>query len=412
MLTKLRRRFTGISVLLTGAALFALLALLYMTIVLYSYNSISNSLKVYTITPGNVKPYSDTTVEGDLFSFIQNVCLVSVNNKGVIIRQNYSTGNIPEATIEAAVKNVMTYNDGFGTEKDHELFYYRVDDAQTETSRISFANASSYYHTMETLLLTLIIFYFVLLLIVFAVSTFIVKLSLKPAQKAWEQQQNFIADASHELKTPLTVILTNTNILMAHQQDTIRDQIMWINSTLEESTHMKELVEKLLLLAKTDNMSQKDMFTTVDLSELAIRLSLQYEPVAFENGIILETDIQNGIYTFGEPTALNQVMHILLDNATKYAGVGGKVSLSLRKTQKEIFITCTNSGDVIPEEDLPHIFERFYRLDKVRTSGNGYGLGLAICKNLIDIHKGDITCTSNAAIGTTFTIRLKAANKQ
>lgn len=408
MIKKLRRRFTGLAMLMTGMALFALLTVLYFAIIMYTYTGIGNAMRVYTLNPtGSVS--DDSSSEIELSSFVRNPCIISIDYEGNITRLNYSTSGLSDEEVKETADDVLDYNDGFGTDSESKLFYYKK--TENGSIRISLAQSDSYYQTIEFLLIVFTVFYFVVMSIIFCVSTLIIRMSLKPTERAWEQQQNFIADASHELKTPLTVILTNTNILMAHKDDTVSDQMMWVNSTLEESAHMKDLVEKLLLLAKTDNMSQKDMFTSVDMSELITRLSLQYEPIAFENGILLESDIQDGIFTFGEPTALNQVVHILLDNATKYAGVGGRVMLSLRRNQKEIFVTCTNTGDVIPAEDLPHIFERFYRSDKVRTSGKGYGLGLAICKNLIDLHKGTITCTSNTSIGTTFTISLRALNK-
>ena len=115
-------------------------------------------------------------------------------------------------------------------------------------------------------------------------SRFMARIFIRPVEKAWSQQQNFIADASHELKTPLTVILANTNILQEHKADTINNQYKWIESTQVEANHMKELVDKMLILAKSDNMKVNNMFSDVDMSELATRLCLQFEPIAFENG--------------------------------------------------------------------------------------------------------------------------------
>ena len=150
----------------------------------------------------------------------------------------------------------------------------------------------------------------------------------------------------------------------------------------------------------------------MEFSDLAMRLALQFEPVAFEKGVLIETNIEDGIRIEGDQTALNQIVHILLDNAVKYAGIGGKVELTLKRKQKYVYLSTRNTGAPIPPEDLPHVFERFYRSDKARTSGNGYGLGLAICKNLADLHKAEIGVTSDETDGTVFTVRFRCDRKK
>ena len=147
----------------------------------------------------------------------------------------------------------------------------------------------------------------------------------------------------------------------------------------------------------------------VSLSEISSEAVMQFEPVAFESGTLLESEIEEGVVIKGDLTQLRQLVYILIDNACKYAGVGGSVDFRLTGG-KTPAIRVNNTGDPIPKEDLPHIFERFYRSDKARTkndSSGGYGLGLAIAKTITEKHGGIIKAESSAADGTTFTVTFK-----
>lgn len=341
------------------------------------------------------------------------ICVVEVKEVGSVAVLEFSRANIDEAILSKAVPYVLNADAEFGHINSVNLFYSKskIDFGY----RIAFADSTQYYAYMKTFFVDGTILIVFTSLFFWGIMRFLAKMCLRPVEKAWAQQKNFIADASHELKTPLTVILTNSGILKSHSEDTVENQIKWIDSTYEEATHMKELVDKLLLLAKTDNMSQKNMFTDVDLSELSMQLALQYEPVAFEKGVLLNSDIDKNIHLRGDSVALNQIIHILLDNAIKYAGKNGVVTLSLKRKQSYsiknrngyVYLSTHNTGVPIPEEDIPHIFERFYRSDKARTSGSGYGLGLSICKNLASLHNADISVISNEENGTVFTVKFK-----
>lgn len=416
MLKKLRRRFVLISMsiislilvffyLISCAILFVSLTV-DMRSVLKTYSSVSSF-----DTHPQIGQNNEQTSLFALYS--GSICVVSVNEFGGIKILDFSRANMDEKSLNAAVDEALKYDSDFGHINSMHLFYNKT--PTLIGYRIAFSDSAQYFKYMQSILTdgaVLCVFAFFFL---FILTRALAKMSLKPVEKAWQQQKNFIADASHELKTPLTVILTNSNILQSHKDDNISDQMKWVESTYEEATHMKELVDKLLLLAKSDNMSQNNMFTDVNLSELAMQLALQYEPVAFESGVVLYSDIDKDVHLHGDQVALNQIIHILLDNAVKYAGENGEVTLSLKKhggkrikkNSGYILLSTTNTGKPIPEDEIPHLFERFYRSDKARTSGNGYGLGLAICKNLAALHNADITVTSDEENGTVFTVKFK-----
>jgi len=417
MLNRLRRRFVAISmsIILMVLAFFYMVtgAVFFVTITL----DMKSVLQTYSASPELVFA-PQIGVNDDRNSVFAlhsgNVCVVETKELGHITILDYSFADMDEATVTRAVSYALENDNDFGHINSLNLFYHKH--AFGNGTRIAFADSNQYFQYLEVILFDGGVFLMLASLFLWAIMRFLASMCLKPVEKAWEQQKNFIADASHELKTPLTVILTNNGILQSHKDETVESQMQWIHSTGEEASHMRELVEKLLLLAKTDNMSRKNLFEDVNLSDIAMQSALQFEPVAFEKGVSLVTDIEKDIYIKGDAVAINQIVHILLDNAVKYAGVGGEAVLTLKKKRAyhlkrfigyDIYLSAKNTGAPIPEEDMPHIFERFYRSDKARTSGSGYGLGLSICKNLASLHGADIDVTSDAENGTVFTVIFK-----
>lgn len=239
----------------------------------------------------------------------------------------------------------------------------------------------------------------------YLISRFLARLSLRPAEQAWERQRQFVADASHELKTPITVILANTEVLLSHPQDRVADQAKWIDYIQDEAVRMKGLVDDLLFLAKSDAARLPSHPGPVKLDQLVRGTLLSFEPVAFEAGVALLDVVEPGVSIQGDEAQLRRLVVILLDNAVKYAGRGGTVTLRLDRLQERPRLSVHNTGPAIPPEHLPHLFERFYRADAARDrSQGGYGLGLAIAKSIVEGHRGKVSVTSAPEEGTTFTV--------
>lgn len=235
-------------------------------------------------------------------------------------------------------------------------------------------------------------------------------IAIAPVEKAWEQQKQFLADASHDLKTPLTVILANNNILAAHKDSTVDSQMKWIESTNEEAGRMSDLVNKMLELAKSEAMKEELKLGETDISETVENAILQFEVVAFERNITIEGDIQPNIIAKTHRNTLAKVLEILFDNAIKYSYENEKITVGLHQSSKKAVFTINNKGEYIRENELPHIFERFYRTNKEREVG-GHGLGLSIAKKKCDMIGAKISVDSNSEDGTTFTITMKCKNK-
>lgn len=262
---------------------------------------------------------------------------------------------------------------------------------QGDQTLIAFTDRSNELVALRNLSLASLIVGVCSLAAFFGISLFLASLALRPVEKAWQQQQQFVADASHELKTPLTVILANLSILKAHPQDTIAAQGKWLDSTKEEAVRMKKLVDELLYLARADAGHPTGTLTQINISDTVWSAVLPFESVAFERGLTLDSQIEPQLTMQADESLLKQLTAILLDNACKYSVPGGIVRVLLVREQSRLTLRVCNQGPVIPLRDRERLFERFYRSDESRArQAGGYGLGLAIAKSITEFHGGNI----------------------
>lgn len=267
-----------------------------------------------------------------------------------------------------------------------------------------FTDMSSEQSTMRDLLRTSLIVGGASLAGFFLLSLLLARWAVKPVEEAWKQQKQFVSDASHELKTPLTVITTNAELLQSGDFDeTARRR--FTENILTMSRQMRGLVEGLLDLARVDSGAVERAMAELDLSALCAEAALPFEPLCFERGLTLETEIEPGLRVHGSESHLRQLVAILLDNAQKYAHPDTAVTLALRRQGKHCLLSVTDTGDPIAPEDLDHLFERFYRADKARSRDGSYGLGLSIARKIAEVHHGRLWCESDAGV-TRFCLQL------
>lgn len=278
-----------------------------------------------------------------------------------------------------------------GVLSEYNLRFCRVQTPKTQ--RLVFADMSSEQAILTDLVQTFLFIGALSLLVFFVVSLFLARWAVKPVDQAWNQQRQFVADASHELKTPLTVILTNAELLQDPDCDE-KSKAQSAASILTMSHQMRGLVESLLELARVDNgMIQKAM-TRVEFSQLCSDAILPFEPLFFEKGLGLESQIEPGLRLTGSEAHLRQVLDILLDNAMKYSAPQGTVHVLLRRQGSHCALSVSNPGDPIPPQDLKNIFKRFYRADRARSMNHSYGLGLSIAEHIVQEHRGKIWAES------------------
>ncbi|WP_027093185.1 sensor histidine kinase [Cohnella thermotolerans] len=247
----------------------------------------------------------------------------------------------------------------------------------------------------------------VMLGLIYLTSRYFANRSIAPVKEAFDKQKRFIADASHELKTPLAVINTNADVLLANGEDTIREQSKWLHHIKSETERMKTLTNDLLYLTEMVDARTRIIRVPFDLSEAVESVILTMEAVIYEKDLVLDYDIEPGLIATGNSEQLKQVVMILLDNAVKYTNPKGSINLSLKKKQSHISLSATNTGEGIPPEHLDKIFDRFYRVDPSRSrKRGGYGLGLAIAKSIVEQHRGRIYAKSVPNETTTFYVQL------
>ncbi|MDF2722051.1 MAG: histidine kinase [Paenibacillus sp.] len=243
--------------------------------------------------------------------------------------------------------------------------------------------------------------------VIYLTSRYFADRSIAPVKEAFEKQERFIADASHELKTPLTVINTNVDVLLAHGEDSINEQDKWLHHIKSETERMKTLTNDLLYLTEMDDARARTIHVPFDLSEAVESVILTMEAVIFEKDLTLHYDIEPELTVTGSSEQMKQVTMILLDNAIKYVNPNGTIGLTLKRHQGHIQLTVTNTGPGIPAEHIDKIFDRFYRADASRARKNGgYGLGLAIAKSIIEQHRGKIAAKSVPNESTSFYVQL------
>ncbi|MCY9670337.1 HAMP domain-containing histidine kinase [Paenibacillus alginolyticus] len=234
--------------------------------------------------------------------------------------------------------------------------------------------------------------------------------SLVPIRKSWDKQQQFVADASHELRTPTAVIQTRAELLFRHPQHTIEQESQNIALILKESKRMGKLIDDLLTLARTDSNQLQINAATIPLDPILQDLAEQFELLAETKSIRIHSHFQPSVI-LGDESRLRQLFIILLDNALKFTPPHGSIEFTCHSLPNAIRVIVKDSGCGIAEADLPHIFERFYRGDKSRSrTEGGTGLGLSIAEWIVHAHKGSIRVTSRIAIGTEFQISFPKKN--
>lgn len=414
MIRRLRRKFILINLLLVGVVLTVVFVLLVASNARRYADQSQAAMRMALswredenprFEIGAPPPDHNPSDEGSRFTMVP-VFVATVEDGVVTSINDGGQVEVSRETAELAAAEALASGEDSGILRRLNL-RFQLETRPDGTVRVAFADQSWESSSLRTLILNCLLVWALAMAAFFFVGLFLSSLALRPVETAWKQQRQFVADASHKLKTPLTVILANTGIVLAHPSDTVSAQSKWLEYTQEEARQMKGLVEDLLFLAKSDAARQELQTAQVDLSELVQGCLLPFEPVAFEAGVRLDAQVDPGLILTGDEAQLRRLVRILLDNGVKYAGAEGAVSLTLTRQQDKLRLTVRNTGAPIPPEHLPHLFARFYRADAARNRAQGgYGLGLAIAKAIVEHHRGRISVSSAVESGTVFTVLL------
>lgn len=282
-----------------------------------------------------------------------------------------------------------------------------VVDPSGDGHMIVFMDVTAQQGILTNLIYTFTVVGLIMLIVIYFLSRYFANRSIAPVREAFEKQKQFIADASHELKTPLAIINTNTDVLLANQEETIESQAKWLHYIKSETERMSGLTNDLLYLTQMEDSRSNLIHTGFNMSEAVESIILPMEAVIFEKNISLDYSIDPDLMVHGNPEQIKQVVLILLDNAVKYSGPTGAVNITLQKQNHDVMLTISNTGEGIAPEHLDRIFDRFYRTDASRARKHGgHGLGLAIAKSIVEQHRGEIYAKSVVGEGAAFYVRL------
>lgn len=301
----------------------------------------------------------------------------------------------------AIAREVYEGGDKQGVLREHDLRFMRKKLPMGE--EIIFVDVSVEHRLFRDLLETCIQISIISFFLFLVISVLLAQWAIRPVELAWKNQRQFVADASHELKTPLTVIMTNAELLQDSNYE-IGEKEQFALSILTMSRQMRGLVEGLLDLSRVDNGVVKTSFSEIDFSELVCNSLLPFEPLFFEKNMELKSEVEPDIRLCGSQTHLRQVVEILLDNAVKYGCPEKAAEVRLLHQGRYAQLSVCTAGDEISRSDLKNIFRRFYRIDKARAMNQSYGLGLSIAESIVKDHRGKIWAESKNGMNSFFVL--------
>ena len=308
-------------------------------------------------------------------------------------------------TVSLAAEAAAARTEDFGHLPEYNLYYRK----QGADSSLKIVLADSAYLSSRVWRSALVLLgvYALALGLLFLISLRLSRLAAKPMEQAVEMERQFVADISHDLKTPITVVLANNAILKSSPEAHVGEQMQWIDSTGDAARSMMDMVEQMLTLSSLESAGRTVEKRPVNLSACAEKSVLQLESLAYDRGVTLRDEIAAGVTVLGDEDGCMRILSGLIENALKYEPPGGSVDIRLRREKKKAVLTVSNPGSRIAPEDLPHIFERFYRGDKARGGSGGHGLGLPIVKQLCDSLGAEVGVRSSEAEGTAFAVRFE-----
>ena len=343
-------------------------------------NSFGDVPPIIPIPEGNGNRFEPGFTESPMFQ-LSTFYTVAVSYEGSVLEIRNTQQDVhSDDDLKELADKIIGSNKEKGT--DNNLTFYKVD--KHGYNLVVFMDNTVINENAATLFRYTLIFGGIALILFYFLSVFLARKIVHPLEESYKKQKQFISDAGHELKTPVSVVNANAELLSREIGEN-----QWLDNILYENERMGVLVGQLLELARTESVTpQKEH---IDFSHLVQGEALPFESVAFEKGLRLLCDTESEISVEGNSSQLKQLVSILLDNGIRHSEDGNEVKLILTKEHGNAVLSVINKGDEIPEEHRSQIFERFYRADTARSGeDNHYGLGLAIAKSITEAHKGHI----------------------
>jgi len=391
MFKNLRNRFLIINVATISVVMIIAFAIIYSMI--YSNIQTVNKSRIDSVKIADRQLRPAPSIQSSVF-------LLVVNNDGKIedIRTPF---HLPDEAYQKAAESAWNKQKSYSTLKiDNREWMYVIraggneDGISAGENLIVFLDVTESNQTLRSYFTVFLTVGFFMLIVITAISFYFANRVIKPIKTAWDKQEQFITDASHELKTPLTIINSNYDVLLSNREETIDSQMKWMERIRSGADRMSMLVSSLLTLAKMGNADVNISDGMFNFSGVITEALQEMEALINEKAIRLTTEIKRDIAINSDIEMVKQVILILLDNAAKYTDTGGWMDVTLSQERNYTVFTVKNSGKGISAEELPKLFDRFYRGDKSRKTSGGFGLGLSIAKTITDRLGGKLTADS------------------
>lgn len=403
MIRRLRKKLTIV--------LMTILSLLLVAVLVGMFFSSKVLFERRSSTAFNAPPPADDAGDRQVFMAIPiaTVTMDAFGNYAVLQNQiHYVTD---DELIQIA-KSLGGSSESIGTASKYDLRYRRYIKPDGTVS-YSFSDTYIERDSLNGQIFSSIVIGLGALALFLVVSILLSRWMVKPVERAWEKQRQFIADASHELKTPLTVILSNTDMLAESGAITDEANRMRLDNIRAEGKRMKTLTETLLRLASGDSKQATAQKSPVDFSFILSGAVLMFEPTLFDLGRSIQSEIEDNIVVSGDANQLRRLADILIDNAIRYGADKSPILVKLTAAnKKEALLSVVSEGTPLSEEDRTRIFERFYRVDASRGQTTGFGLGLSIAHGIADEHGGQIWAESDGVKLNTFYVKFPVRSTQ
>ncbi|MDE5755653.1 MAG: HAMP domain-containing histidine kinase [Clostridia bacterium] len=368
-----------------------------------------------------------TDIKNDLLKADAGPYFQSDNYVYVVAVQNhapttyYSPDYFSRDEIQDVVKKLTENEDKngeFSTESGRRYMYVSSQTSESgmpaiKYTIIDYTKSNNYLKIMG---ITLTCIGIAGMFVIFLFFYYFSKRAIEPVKQSFLRQQELVANASHELKTPLTVVRTNLELIQSDPTSTVLDNQKWLDSAGYQLSRMQSLILDMLELTKYETNNVNTNREELEITDIVEGMTLSFEAICYEKSLTLDYSAEENIKVSANTAEIEKIVGILLDNAIKYTPQKGKLTLLLQKTRRHAVISLTNTGDGIPKEKLDHIFDRFYKVDTShKDTGNSFGLGLSIAKSIVDSLKGKISCESQVGEFTRFIVELPlctSSNKQ
>ena len=423
MLIKLRNKFLFLMFGLTSAGLITAFLAVYAISYFKTASEINDKLNFHeelevtaagSVALGSEK--TDAVIINRIFPDRGIYFNLLTNEKGKVLVID-SALKLPLEDYELAARRAWKEHKNKTVKISGRLWQYKITPASAllildnesvsngETYQIRFVDVTEAKKSLMILRNTLLLMGSVLLAAFYIMSVYFSNRAIKPMKETWENQQRFIADASHELKTPLSIISANLDVLYANKDETIASQLKWLDYASKGVKRMSGLVQSMLALSKAETENTLLNKSAVNIGNILNDTVSLFQITADDKNITIERHIPAEVTAFTYPALIEQCIHILIDNAVRYTPRNGTINILLDKTKSIVLLKIENSGRGISEYDLPKIFDRFFRSDTSRTDG-GHGLGLSIAKTGIEKLGGSIEVISIENKKTIFTVKI------